>query len=334
MRPTHSTSLPGAIAIAPAERDPGRHAPRGRVHAQQRLGVGVGQPRRPEARRRPGRARPPAPGARRPSGAAGAVLVGARSWPDRRRPPRARAPRSAWRAPGSAAGAARVARAVASARHGARRRSSRSAASRSATPSLVTKSSVMVCSHPVAQGGEAAAHALAHHGLGDVQVMGDLAYSRSSTTCAWTAMRWSGTRTSISSPASMSAEALDARDVLVGQLDALHAQPAARAALGVAAALGVDELLGGDPEQPGAGVPRVGPDSAGGRPAPPRRSRPSGRPPARRRACGARSSRASARRGGGRRARTSRRRGRTADPRRCAASGPMHRPTSELGPVL
>src|SRR5215212_8409340 len=68
-----------------------------------------------------------------------------------------------------------VVRAVASARHGARRRSSRSAASRSATPSLVTKSSVMVCSHPVAQGCEAAADALAHHGLGDVQVMGDLA---------------------------------------------------------------------------------------------------------------------------------------------------------------
>src|ERR1700704_3347153 len=67
-----------------------------------------------------------------------------------------------------------VARAAATARPGARRRSSRSAASRSAMPSLVTKSSVMVCSHPVAQGGEAAADALAHHGLGDVQVMGDL----------------------------------------------------------------------------------------------------------------------------------------------------------------
>src|SRR5215208_2964825 len=67
-----------------------------------------------------------------------------------------------------------VARAVAKARQGARRRSSRSAASRSATPSLVTKSSVMVCSHPVAQGGEATADALAHHRLGEVQVMGDL----------------------------------------------------------------------------------------------------------------------------------------------------------------
>jgi hypothetical protein len=44
------------------------------------------------------------------------------------------------------------------------------------------------------------------------------------------------------------AEPLDARDVVVGELDPLHAEPPPRAPVGVAAALGVGQLLGADPE--------------------------------------------------------------------------------------
>src|SRR3954452_16214598 len=136
-----------------------------------------------------------------------------------------------------------VVRAVASARHGARRRSSRSAASRSATPSRVTKSSVMVCSHPVAQGSEAAADALAYHRLGDVQVMGDLAVLALLDDVRLDGEALIGDEHVDERAGLDLLEALDARHVVVGQGDALHAEAALGAPLGVAAPLGVDQLL-------------------------------------------------------------------------------------------